>query len=484
MIFQYNYKKRIIGKETIFEIQLEFNDEELKDFNKQLGTRILTKELLMKIKIGPDNIPNIVFPKKGTSVLTKKKREVLNFLAGKVSYNYIPSIRTKRTAINLIRENVAKELKSLKENPKYNQALETIRKLQKEILEEISLNVKGELGEFLPKVNNVEITIDDDSDLGISVRNINVFVNDGIKTSIEDKGDGVNSLAVLAILKNRKNKGIDSYCIAIDEPEAHLHPGAITELSNNLKSISEDDQVIISTHNATFIDINNISNNIIIDSGKAIPAKNVSEVRNILGIVVEDYMIASRFSLLVEGESDEKILYKLLSEKSQRIKKALQERELVIKSIDSATKLNYHLHLLKDEICKPLVLLDDDSSGKAAITKALEQKLIGQMDYCLLNCRGMNESEIEDIIKPEIYYKFIKDNYGVNLDVQLFKSKKKWSDRITEVFQYNGKIINEHILKEIKVAVVALVLDSPAPFIEARLNGINSLTDRIIELLK
>lgn len=482
--FPIQLQERKTGKNTIFEVVLSLNEEELKEFNRLLGTRLGTKEIKMKIKIGPDNEPTISFPKKGTSTLTKRKRQVLLFLSGKISYNYIPSIRTKKTAIGLIRETVAKELKTLNANPEYKEALEKIRKLQNELLSELSENTKNELIELLPNVNDVKIEIKDEYNLGLSIRDINVLVNDGVMTNIENKGDGVNSLAVLAILKNRKNKNINSNLIAIDEPEAHLHPGAIIELNKNLKDISEYDQVIVSTHNAAFIDTENISNNIIIDSRKAKPAKNVKDIRSVLGIQVEEYMISARIILLVEGECDRKIIEHLLSQKSTKLKKALQDRELVVKEIDSASKLDYYMYLLRGEVCKVFVCFDNDESGNKSIMKQVERKLLLPNDYFILKCEGRSESELEDIIKVDVYSKYVYDTYGVNLSNKKFRTKKKWSDRLKEAFNYDGKNLDDSVLKDIKVKIVELVLENNDSFIEQNLHSINSLINRLNEVLK
>lgn len=482
--FPIQLRNRKNGKDIIFEISFELSEQEIKDFNKQLGTRLNSNTLVMKIKIGPDDIPNITFPKKGTAMLTKKKLEVLEYLSDKISYNYIPTIRTKRNAVSLIRENVARELKILRNDKKYIDAVEMIKSLQNDVLGTLAQDIKLELKELLPKVDDVKISIDDDYNLGFSIRDINVMVDDGVLTNIEDKGDGVNSLAVMAILKNKKNKDIASTLIAIDEPEAHLHPGAIIELSNNLKRISMENQVIISTHNATFIDVENIANNIIVDSGKAKPARNVKDVRDVLGIQVEDYMVSSRIILLVEGECDEIILKKLLSDRSSKIKKALENKELSIKRIDSASKLSYHIRLLKNEICKIVVFLDGDISGKEALNGEIEEKNIEYKDAFVLNCNGFKESELEDIIKPEIYASYLIENYGININRREFHCSKKWSDRLKKCIELSGKVCDEKILRSIKIDIAQLASNEKDICIEEKMDSINNLICRLDELIK
>lgn len=482
--FPVQLRNRKNGKNMIFRITLKLTNEEVKEFNKKIGTRLSSNDIILDIKIGPNNIPDITFHKKGTSKLTEKKKEVLDYLSNKISYNYIPSIRTPKDAIRLIRENVARELKILYNDDDYLKAIDIIKKLRKKILNGLSDNIKVELKEFLPNVKDVKIDINDDYNLGFSIRDINVMVDDGVLTEIENKGDGVNSLAVMAILKNQKSDITNAKLIMIDEPEAHLHPGAIIELSKNLKTLSNNNQVIISTHNATFVDVDEISNNIIINYGKATPAKSVSEIRNILGIQVEDYMISSRIVLLVEGKSDQKILTKILSQKSIKIKKALCSKEFTIKEVEGSSKISYTATLMQNELCKTLVMVDNDESGQQSAKHIIDNKIIDLKDVFLLKCNGMKESEIEDIINPDIYEETIYNKFGINLCRKEFKNSKKWSDRIKKCAELSGKYFDENILKEIKMTVVNIVESYEQPFIEEKISSINNLVDRLEEIIK
>lgn len=74
-----------------------------------------------------------------------------------------------------------------------------------------------------------------------------IEINDGVATSIFEKGEGLQSLISLAIMQKAKvtKEGIT---VAIDEPESHLHPEAIRQIRENLLSISKSGQVIIATH--------------------------------------------------------------------------------------------------------------------------------------------------------------------------------------------------------------------------------------------
>lgn len=45
----------------------------------------------------------------------------------------------------------------------------------------------------------------------------------------------------------------DTPVIIIEEPESHLHPEAINQLNAIIESLSENNQVIVTTHNPLFV---------------------------------------------------------------------------------------------------------------------------------------------------------------------------------------------------------------------------------------
>ena len=53
--------------------------------------------------------------------------------------------------------------------------------------------------------------------------------------------------------------------IAIEEPESHLHPDAIHSLVDVINGVSENHQVVITTHNPLFVQRNAVSENVIVN---------------------------------------------------------------------------------------------------------------------------------------------------------------------------------------------------------------------------
>lgn len=484
--FPINLRNRKNGRKSIFELELFLDGEELNNFNSNLHTRISLHNILMRIEIGEDNVPRVTFPLRGTNSLTSKKEKVLEFLSDKITYNYIPAVRTENHALRLIKNNIANELETLNTNDDYIKSLQKIREMQKICLNKISVDIETELKEFLPKVKNVEIDIEDNYRIATSLSNINVYVDDGILTNIENKGDGVKSLAVLAMLKNKQSMIGLSSIVAIDEPEAHLHPGAINELANTLKVLSKNNQVIISTHNHLFTNYLNLNSNIIVDNGKAKPAKSISEIRSILGVKASDNLINARFVLLVEGKTDENILNHIFEKIDIKIKKALSERLLMIYSIDGASKLEYNAAKFKKEMCICMALVDNDEEGRKAYEVVTDNKDIETSNIFLCSCKGMSNSELEDCINPKVYKNKILEEFGVNLDDRSFRNNKKWSIRIKETFDSQCKLCNEKTLVKIKQIVMNCVLESniDEALIPEKSTVMTKLIEKINELIE
>lgn len=163
---------------------------------------------------------------------------------------------------------LSSELAELEENSEYKAALQKIIDLQQPILEKVATSIKDSLTLFLPNITEVSVRIPPAA-RRVALRNqCRVEINDGTNTRLEYKGDGVKSLAALGLLKDKK-KTSGASIIAIEEPESHLHPGAMHSLREVIETLSKDNQLVITTHCPLFVDRTSISRNIIIDGNSA-----------------------------------------------------------------------------------------------------------------------------------------------------------------------------------------------------------------------
>lgn len=441
--------------QSIFRLEFILDENELIEFHTIVGSK-LNGTVTIEITIGPNNRPEIKVPKRGknASALTRKSDIVAKFISERISVNYIPAIRTETSALHEIRNAVLERLEVLEQNTEYLKAMDTINELQQGVLDEIASNIKQPLQEFMPKIKEVKLQITDERRKNFFRSGIDIIIDDGNPTNIELKGDGIKSLAAIALLKEHALKSTTPVII-IEEPEAHLHPEAINQLNSIIEGLSENNQVIVTTHNPLFVVRDNISRNVIIDNGTAKPAKNLKEVREVLEIKVSDNLVNSKYVLVVEGTDDKEALKYILPKMSEKIGKAMKQNLLTIHELGGASSLSYTLSLFKNMLCSYVVLLDDDEEGKKAFDKAERENLIKVKDVTFTTCKGMTEAEFEDCLKPAVYQQKVKDEFGCDLSlIPDFKRNGKWSDRVKTSFKKVGKPWNDTIEKKVKSLVV------------------------------
>lgn len=444
-------------KQSIFRLEFELSKDKVGEFKKEINCN-LNGTLPIEICIGVDNKPIIKISKqgKGSKTINSKSGKIADFIGRRIFFNYIPAIRTDKEAIVVISDMLAQELRVLDADENYQKALATIADLQKPVLENLAERIKEPLSEFLPNIKTVRIDVTDDLRRTSFRRDFEVIVDDGTPTNIEFKGDGVKSLAALGLLKNRDTVAGASV-IAIEEPESHLHPSAIHQLNDIISTLSDKNQVIVTTHNPLFVDRLDIKSNVIIENGKASPAKNVRQIRDLLGIKASDNLINANYALVVEGEEDKTALLPVLSGLSPKIAKALRSNLLVIETMAGAGNLPYKLSLMKNALCAYHVLLDNDDAGRQSFEKATKAGLLTLKACTMTNCQGMPDSEFEDCIDSAVYQDNILKKYGVSLAVTAFKGNKKWSERMRAVFQGQGKPWDENVEKGVKALVAEAV---------------------------
>jgi len=451
--FPVSLQTRTKNTDSTFKLEFRLDTSEALEFKREIGIHV-NGDIPIEIKIGKDNIPRITVPKRGSNSFNEKSKKVAEFVSNRSAFINIPAVRTEDIALEAINEILSKELSVIEESPDFIAAIETINRLQNEILGEIATKIKEPLTEFLPSINDIKIKISNDARRYSLRRDIDVVVDDGTPTSIEHKGDGVKSLAALAMLKDKHFVKAASI-VAIEEPEVHLHPSAIHQLMEVIVGLAGTNQVILTTHNPLFVSRNSLKSNIIVDRGTAAPAKNIKEIRTVLGVMPSDNLINSNSVFVVEGEDDKIALLKLLPAMSEKIKKALTNNTLVIEEIGGAGNLSYKLNMLRGFLCKYYVLLDNDAAGVLAAEKATRDGLLTPGTHSFTTCPGMRESEFEDYLNHDFYRDTIADTtkFGVNINVATFRTNKKWSERMKDTFLSQGKRWTDETEKQVKMIV-------------------------------
>lgn len=493
-LISYNYDRDFpiqnkVSKKAKTSIILEFelDEAEIKEFRQEIGSS-LNGTLPIEVSFERDNKSIIKLKKqgKGSKILNDKSEKITDFISDRIGFEYIPSFRNSDVAIKIIADLISRKFRTLEESEEYIKLTNKLSDLQKPILDELSQSIKETISKFLPNVKSVHIDTDDY--VRLSTRDINIKIDDGIMTPIERKGDGIQSLVALALMRHisaerqKSNRNI----IAIEEPESHLHPRAIHEIKNILESLSEENQVIITTHSPIFVNSINIENSIIVDNSKAQPAKNIEEIRKALGVKVSDNLFSARIAVITEGKSDADILEKYISETHKDLKKLIDAREIVFDHLDSVSKLSTKVGYYKANTVAVRCFVDDDHEARKAIEKSIELDSLNHNEIIKSTVPGKKEAEIEDMFDKNLYIEPFCNHFGVcrnSLKKQLSNNRYKWSNNVEKAFRECGKHWDKNTKNKVKKWIHDFAIQNiKSIFREELISPLNNLINELNRL--
>lgn len=455
--------KRPTG-ESVFNLEFELTSDEIDEFYDEVKSS-LNGSLPIQLSLGKgDPIFKVVKRGKGGPALSKKQDSIAQFVSKRINITYIPSVRTYDQAETIVSGIVDKELKTVEQQQAYQDALAEVAKLQEPVLDKISKSITETLRVFLPNVQDVKVAISAEARYRALRRSCEIIVDDGTPTLLARKGDGVQSLAALSLMRHSSESGAlgRQLILAIEEPESHLHPSAIHQLRSVLAEIADKHQVIMTTHCPLFVDRTSIRSNVLVFENKAAPAQDVKEIREILGVRASDNLQHAELILLVEGEEDKTALAALLRHRSPGLKSSLEQRALAIDSLLGGGNLSYKLSQVREAMCVGHCFLDHDRAGLEAFKRAEGEGLATLADVTFATRNGLAESEIEDLYDENLFSKMLQNKYGVSTMAPQFKGSKKWSDRMRETFKNQGKPWTDSIEMKVKRDVAELVDGNPS----------------------
>jgi putative ATP-dependent endonuclease of OLD family len=470
---------------SIIQMEFELTSEEVADFKTEIRSN-LNGTLPIRISLG-NELATISIAKKGpgAAALTKKAVLIGRFINRRLEYRYIPTIRNANAAGRVVSDMVEEELSAVEQFPEYKKAILQIEALQDPILKRLSASIQSTLTQFLPAIKGVKVSVSSEA-RARALRRSEIYVNDGTETKLEFKGDGVQSLAAIALMRHASQRGAGSkhVIVAVEEPESHLHPSAIHGLKSVLQDLAKEQQIVITSHCPLFVDRTNIDANVIVNHNKARAAKNIEEIREILGVRASDNLRHAELVLVVEGEEDKIALSAMLPIFSSLLQTALKSGSLVIDTLQGGSNLSYKVGLLQEALCMTHAFLDYDKAGRDAFEKAKLQGLLLDADVNFATREGFVESEFEDLIVPDIYKQMMQTTYRISLDSPKFKSNKKWSERMRENFKLQGKIWNDQVKAEVKHKIALLIASDPSSAVSSHnLPPLHSLANTLAERL-
>jgi putative ATP-dependent endonuclease of the OLD family len=448
---------------TVFVVEFQLTKSEQRSFETSCHCN-LQGRLIFTISAGRYSAELIARDAAGpTAIAQQNLRRVCRFIGANLNCQYIPAVRTAGSAQEIVEEIVERELSALEDKPIYRKALAQIAKIQRPVLREISKSVTATLREFLPSVKKVKLAVSAEQRSEALRRACRILVDDGTETNLREKGDGVQSLAALSLMRHAamltaRGKNI---LLAVEEPETHLHSKALHQLRAVIQEIAGKHQVVLTTHNPIFVSRGSIGTNIIVSANKATPATTLEEIRETLGVRPADNLRHAEIVLIVEGEDDRLALAALFSASSKTITAALTNGVLGIDPLHGSSNLSFRALTLRNALCSTFVFVDHDRAGKTAVEKAIKDGVLTKADVKYALCRGKKESELEDLYLVATYEATLDKHFSVKLPKTLLRGKKKWSERIADCFAASGQTWDDTTKAAAKARVAEAIVASP-----------------------
>lgn len=120
------------------------------------------------------------------------------------------------------------------------------------------------------------------------------------------------------------------------------------------------------------------------------------------------------------------------------------------------------------------MFLDYDKCGQDSYAAAKRSGLLedGQINFA--RAGGRSESELEDLVDVQLYKSAIEAKYRITLANRKFKGKKKWSERIKDLFVAHGKPWSDATKNDVKNLVAEQIVSDPD-------NAISTVNSTIID---
>ncbi len=476
------------GLKTSIVLDLSLNESEIKEFRKDFESRI-SGRLPLQIDFGESgettfkvNLP------RSQAKLAKRSDDVATFVSRRLRFEYIESVRTADRTNDEIDSIIARFVRD-SSTEKVEEAINTIRDHQDAILAPLSEELTKVLQGFLPSIQAARIANDREG-YTLTPGKFQIYVDDGSETPIAQKGDGVQSLAALALVSGRYldrvgspiSQDTSSRVLAIEEPEAYLHPGAMRDLRSLIYSWApEGIQVIISTHSPIFVNTNSVSSNLIVQNGTTSPATGIKQIRDILGVIPSDNLFGAERIGIVEGMCDVKFLEAYVRDHHLDFEAFLKDRTVIFCAAGGADRMDTQSRAYRALATEVVALLDDDGAGRESLRNLVQRRVFVAGDVFLCSVDKRSDTEIEDLIDSNFLARVLNDN-DLTVDQDFNASRDRFSKRVESLARRGGRPFDKGALDKIKIDLSYAIEHSGSP-VTVKTSSVDAFLKRLFPTL-
>lgn len=470
-------------------IQLDFTLEQHEQVAFRVETGISTNNRLPIEVSLKERTVSLAIRKQGRGAHREKAPEIAKFVVDRVSLLHIPAVRTGSTAMGIAEEILTSRRRALFRSPEYSEVLKQLEELDQTAVRDVQKILESTLGNFIPGIESVQLQTRAVSRVGGLD---DILIDDGVLTPISAKGDGIQSLVALAMTLEwtQSNSSPEKKLIvAVEEPESHLHPGAVHELRQVLRGIAEEQQVIVTTHSQSLVNRRRLERNVIVGDRSARSAHSLLELREALGVRLSDALASAEAIVIVEGATDERVLPALLFSRSVDARAWVEDGRVVFEPAGGGSKIYSRVLAARTILTNPIVVLDGDEAGIRDVKRLLEDKVIEERDILQIARQGLATSELEDLFEVDVYLEAMERELGFTLSqrqkrVLTSGHDRAWSERLNQILKRAGVPNSESVVKRSKFIVCEAVLGALGSGEDVLVAGAEDLIDRLVGMIR
>jgi putative ATP-dependent endonuclease of OLD family len=203
---------------------------------------------------------------------------------------------------------------------------------------------------------------------------IRLFVTEAQTRSISDVSLGTNNILFLALLlqeleSREAAKEVATSILAIEEPEAHLHPQLQRQIFRNF--LRREHSVIVTTHSPSIASVAPLASIVLLrrvgsstkaftTAGLKLTPEQVNDLQRYLDVTRAEILFA-RGIILVEGAAEQFLVPAFATKylKAQGKGTSLDDYGIAVCSVNGTDFTPYHRLLSKDGLCVPHVIMTD-----------------------------------------------------------------------------------------------------------------------------
>lgn len=259
----------------------------------------------------------------------------------------------------------------------------------------------------------------------------------GVSLPLKNRSKGFNwFFSFLVWFKKIQEDNTSKYILLLDEPGLNLHASAQKSLLNFLQDLSEDYQIIYTTHSPFMIEAENLNKvrtvvetdlgSVISDSIQEKDPNTLFPLQAALGYDIAQNLFISKYNLLVEGVSDLAYI-QVMSTLLQSVGRTGLVDKITVVPTGGLDKVTTFISLLRGSDLSLVCLLDTfrDSKGKAKLEDLIEHKIINRNKIRFFNefLDDYTMADIEDLFDKSDYLKFYNQAFATNIELDDLNDK-------------------------------------------------------------